>query len=504
MAKDIVMTEKLLQRVKDWTIRRKIVTGFAGVLLITGFLGWFAIHQLDRMNLAVTGINRGELPVSAVDEIFHDSRTMILLMLGVAVAAGLLVAFFLARLIADPLTQLGVAAEEVSKGDLTIEIRSLSRDEVGWLEHSMRQMLKNLRQIVGQIATSSRTVATSAEQISASSGQMAKGAEAQSSSTEETSSTMVEMAAQMQALAKNAEALAANVDETSSSIQQMSSVLNQTAQNGEVLLTSVEEVTAQLTKMIDELGSIASRAHEVDAVSRSSANEVRSGGHKLQASIGTIGERSREIGKIIKVIEDIADQTNLLALNATIEAARAGDAGKGFAVVADEVRRLAERSVQATQEITTVIETVQRETGSAVTLMETVLSGIVTSIDKTSQLVGEASRATEDQASDAREMLQLAGNMANLTRQIANAVRENATGAREITQAAQKMNRLTHQMSEAVSEQKRGGEMVVKAVESIALVSRQNLVAVEQMSGAAGNLVNESEALRERVEAFKV
>jgi methyl-accepting chemotaxis protein len=256
--------------------------------------------------------------------------------------------------------------------------------------------------------------------------------------------------------------------------------------------------------MIDELGSIASRAHEVDAVSRSSASEVRTGGHKLQASIGTIGERSREIGKIIKVIEDIADQTNLLALNATIEAARAGDAGKGFAVVADEVRRLAERSVQATQEITTVIETVQRETGSAVTLMESVLSGIVTSIDKTSQLVGEASRATEDQASDAREMLQLAGNMANLTRQIANAVRENATGAREITQAAQKMNRLTHQMSEAVSEQKRGGEMVVKAVESIALVSRQNLVAVEQMSGAAGNLVNESEALRERVEAFKV
>jgi len=97
----------------------------------------------------------------------------------------------------------------------------------------------------------------------------------------------------------------------------------------------------------------------------------------------------------------------------------------------------------------------------------------------------------------------MAGNMANLTRQIATSVKENAAGAREITAAAQKMNKLTHQMSEGVAEQKRGGDMVVKAVESIALVSRQNLVAVEQMGAASRNLAGESEALRERVETFK-
>ena len=74
----------------------------------------------------------------------------------------------LARLIADPLTSLGVLAEQVSKGDLTTDIRSQSRDEIGWLEHSMRQMVKNLREIATQIAVSSRTVAQSAEEISAS------------------------------------------------------------------------------------------------------------------------------------------------------------------------------------------------------------------------------------------------------------------------------------------------------------------------------------------------
>src|SRR6185369_3350528 len=99
---------------------------------------------------------------------------------GVQTCALPIFALFLSRLIAHPLESLGILAEEVSKGNLAADIRSQSRDEIGWLEHSMRQMVKNLRVVVGQISTSSRTVASSAEEISASSVQMAKGAEAQS------------------------------------------------------------------------------------------------------------------------------------------------------------------------------------------------------------------------------------------------------------------------------------------------------------------------------------
>jgi methyl-accepting chemotaxis protein len=486
----------MIQAVRDWNIRRKILTGFGVVLAVTAALGIFAIRALDQMHGAATGN-------AAADVIYQDSRSLILMLFAAAAIGGVTCALFLARLIADPLTQLGLAAEAVSKGDLTIEIKSRSRDEVGWLEHIMRQMVKNLHGMVGQITTTSRTVAVSAEQISASTSQMAKGAEAQSSSTEETSSTMVEMAAQMQALAKNAEALAANVDQTSSSIHQMSSILGQTAQNGESLMGSVESLTTTLSEMIETVGAIATRVHQVDEVARKSVSEARGGGEKLHLSIAAIGERSQEIGKIVQVIDDIADQTNLLALNATIEAARAGDAGKGFAVVADEVRRLAERSVQATQEITEVVETVQRETQSAVGLMEQVLLGIVSSVDLSSKLVTEAAHATEEQAAGARRVLQMASDMSHLTRQIANSIKENANGAREITTAAEKMNRLTHQMSEAVTEQKRGGDMIVKAIESIASVSRQNLVAVEQITGAARGLASESEQLRQQVETFR-
>jgi methyl-accepting chemotaxis protein len=495
------MAGRLEQSIKDWTIRRKILAGFSVVLLLTGMLGWQALQGLERLTMAVAN---GHMSRELSEQMFHDTRLLILVILTITIVLGMALALGLARLIADPLTGLGILVEQVSKGDLTTEIKSQSRDEIGWLEHSMRQMVKNLRAIATQITTSSRAVATSAEEIAASSTQMAKGAETQSSSTEETSSTMVEIASQMQLLARNAEALAANVDQTSASIQQMSATLDQTARHGEVLLTAVEQATGTLGAMISNIGSIAHRVHEVDVVSQQSVADARKNGEQLQDSINSIGTRSDEVGKIVKVIEGIADQTSLLALNAAIEAARAGDAGKGFAVVADEVRRLAERSMLATQEIGEVIETVQGDTRKAVSLMEHVLAGIMESIGRTSTLVGEVAGAADEQAAGAKKVLETVAEMANLARQIAGSIKENAAGAQEINAAAQKMNHLTHQMSEAVGEQKRGGEMVVQAVESIALISRQSLVAVEQMSSAAKSLAGESETLKQRAEMFQV
>ena len=495
------MAGRLEQGIKDWTIRRKILTGFMVVMLLTTLQGWQAIEGLSRVSTAVAA---GGLTREATQEMFQDARFLILVILAITIVLGVCLALGLARLIADPLTQLGILVEEVSKGDLTTDIKSQSRDEIGWLEHSMRQMVKNLREIASQITTSSRAVATSAEEIAASSTQMAKGAENQSSSTEQTSSTMVEIASQMQLLAKNAEALAANVDETSASIQQMSATLAQTARHGEVLLGAVDQASGTLGTMITNVGTIAKRVHQVDQVSQQSVADTRQGGERLQESINSIGARSDEVGKIVKVIEGIADQTSLLALNAAIEAARAGDEGKGFAVVADEVRRLAERSMQATQEIGEVIETVQTDTRKAVLIMEGVLAGILESIGKTSTLVAGVATAADEQAVGAKKVLDTMAEMSTLTRQIAGSIKENAAGAVEINRAAQKMNQLTHQMSEAVGEQKRGGEMVVEAVESIALISRQNLVAVEQMSSAAKSLASESETLKQRVEIFQV
>src|SRR5688500_7743392 len=136
-----------MQIFRDWTIRRKIVAGFAPVLLATALQGWFAIRKLDAVDDLAERISRGEIPAAAVHQLREDARGAIVAMVVATVGLGLLLAFVLGRLIADPLEQLGVTTDQVSKGDLTVEVKSRSRDEVGWIEHLIRTMVDSLRQM---------------------------------------------------------------------------------------------------------------------------------------------------------------------------------------------------------------------------------------------------------------------------------------------------------------------------------------------------------------------
>ena len=247
---------------------------------------------------------------------------------------------------------------------------------------------------------------------------------------------------------------------------------------------------------------MASRVRVVEEVSRTAADTVKERGNELSEVIRGIGTSSRDIGKIVAIIEEIADQTNLLALNAAIEAARAGDVGRGFAVVADEVRRLAERSVNSVREIGKVIEAVQQDTGHAVDLTQSVLEQIGQSVAKTSGLVSEVHASTEEQARGVHQILTTATNMQDITQQVAHAAREQSNSTRSIMSAVENMNRMTQQVAEATREQKRGGDLVVKATAEITDVARQNLVASEQLAGTTTGLVSEAEALRSVTQRF--
>lgn len=398
--------------------------------------------------------------------------------------------------------ELAQSANTIAKGDLKVVITPKSSKDV--LNNAFQTMIKNLREIIQEVKMTSNQVATVADEISASTIQISKGAESQASSVEETSSTMVEMAGQIDNVAKNAQSLASSVDQTSSSIQETASSIEQVAKVSEKMLASVEETVSALEEMINSVKSVSEKANIVDKVSQGASKTASEGGKDLGNVINNIGSSVKDIGKIVKLIEEIADQTNLLALNAAIEAARAGDAGKGFAVVAEEVKKLAERTMNSIKEITSFVEKVQKDTLEATNLSSSVLSEIVESINKSSNLVSDVNIATQEQVQSAQKLLKIANGMQLLAKQVSTAAKEQANASREIMKAVENMNKMTQQVANATVEQKKGGDMVVKAIEQISLVASQNLTATEQLSKATQGLAKEAEKLQKMVEVFIV
>jgi methyl-accepting chemotaxis protein len=400
------------------------------------------------------------------------------------------------------LREMATVADAIAAGDLRAEV--VPRGESDAFGHAFQRMSANLRRTLGDVKEAASQVATTSDQISAAAVEITRGAESQSSSTEETSATMVEMATQIDSVNRSTQALATNVEETSSSIQEMGASIEEVARSSEDLLASVEETSATIEEMTASIRAIATKVQVVDEVSRDAARGASEGGERLSKVVLGIASSSKDIGKIVRIIGEIADQTNLLALNAAIEAARAGDAGRGFAVVADEIKRLAERSMNATREIDTFVDSVQKDTDEAVQLSQRVLTQIVDSVARTSELVRDVHTATQEQSSGAAQILKTSSAMQNVTQQLATAAREQAHGARQIMSSVAMMNQMTQQVADATSEQMKGGDQVVQAVETIAQIAQQYLTATEQLSNATQSLAGEAERLKRLAEVFQV
>ncbi|MDD0810012.1 Cache 3/Cache 2 fusion domain-containing protein [Curvibacter sp. RS43] len=283
------------------------------------------------------------------------------------------------RLVVLPLAEVGLAAEQIAQGDLTVQLPVDRRDEVGLLQASMNRIGQGLAGVVRSVRDNSQNVATASAEIAQGNQDLSGRTEAQASALEQTAASM----------------------------EQLGSTVKQNAEHARTanqLAVQASSVAAQGGVVVGEV---------VD-------------------TMRGINDSSRRIADIIGVIDGIAFQTNILALNAAVEAARAGEQGRGFAVVASEVRLLARRSAEAAKEIKTLIDdSVARveKGGVLVDQAGRTMQEVVQAIQRVSAVVSEISLASGEQSAGVAQVGEAVSQMDHATQQNAALVEEMAAAA---------------------------------------------------------------------------
>ncbi len=334
--------------------------------------------------------------VERAEEYSGDTDTTVYTMLAVVVIAvivAVLLGIFISRIISVPVNRLVIAAEKIADGDLNVDVKQNSKDEIGMLASAFKRMSDNLNDVISSISSAAEQVSSGSRQVSDSSVALSQGATEQASSIEELTASLEEISAQTRLNAENA--------------TQASSL----AENVKTIALKGNEHMKEMLSAMDE-----------------------------------INDSSSNISKIIKVIDEIAFQTNILALNAAVEAARAGQHGKGFAVVAEEVRNLAARSANAAKETTDMIEgSIRKVEGGTKIANETAeaLGLIVNGVAKAADLVGNIAEASNEQAAGIEQINQ--GIM-----QVSQVIQANSATSEESAAASEELSSQAELLSEQV------------------------------------------------------
>ncbi|MCF4998397.1 HAMP domain-containing protein [Pseudomonas syringae] len=330
------------------------------------------------------------------------AKNLLLLASLLAIVIGLFAAWVITRQIIIPLNQTLNVAERVAAGDLTHNLVSERRDELGQLQRSMQSMTQGLRTLIGGISEGVTQIASAAEELSAVTEQTSAGVNNQKIETDQVATAMNEMAATVQEVARNAE-----------EASEAAVAADQQAREGDKV---VGEAIAQIERLAAEVG------HSTEAMSE-------------------LKRESDKIGSVLDVIKSVAQQTNLLALNAAIEAARAGEAGRGFAVVADEVRSLAQRTQKSTEEIEELIVGLQNGTQQVATIMDNSRTLTDSSVELTRRAGGSLESITRTVSA-----------IQAMNQQIAAAAEQQSAVAEEINRSVLNVRDVSDQTSAASEE----------------------------------------------------
>lgn len=356
--------------------------------------------NIDILLSSANQLAKNQIELRAND--VRQASRVLIIWLSVALVVSVLAAWVITRLIVVPLNETLHLASRVATGDLTYDLPTTRRDELGMLQASMYRMTMNLRQLIVGLRDGVTQLASAAEQLSAVTEQTSAGVNTQRSETDQVATAMNEMAATVQEVAKNAEQASHAAISAS-----------REARDGDVV---VSRAVVQIETLANEVG-------------------------RSKIAMDELKQESDKIGGVLEVIKAVAEQTNLLALNAAIEAARAGEAGRGFAVVADEVRSLAQRTQKSTEEIAGLIGGLHDRTAH-----------VATSLEKSRLLTDNSVGLTKEAGASIGSISRSISTIESMNQQIAASAEEQSAVAEEINRSVLNVRDISEQTASASEE----------------------------------------------------
>ncbi len=345
------------------------------------------------------------------------------------------------------------SVKKVSQGDLTERIESKRKDELGQLALATNEMADSLRDLVQSVRVSSNDVTSQSEELTQSSIEVREGS--------------MQVASTMQELSSGSESQANSSTELSEMMNGFMSKIDQANAEGQTISKTSQDVLKMTGNGSHLMKESVQQMSAINDIVKDSVVKVQG-----------LDKQSKEISKLVKVIQDIAEQTNLLSLNAAIEAARAGEHGKGFAVVADEVRKLAEQVSTSIVDITGIVNNIQSESSAVVESLENGYK----EVDQGSKQIEVTGHTFDDINNSVSDMVgKIQTISSNLT---------------DIAKDSKYMNTSIEDIA-SVSEESAAG------VQQVAASSEQTSTSMDEVSHSARQLAELADQLNEKVGQFK-